>query len=279
LQWDTISLLSLLDVHVVLAYYDSAVKNTKQNDQITLQKLDNDFVLSKLREVANYKGNSREWNENEAKNLKNILTTAKESYAKISEKTKTYLHNSDAIDELINFAETPQKFIEFSRQKSSKAQAREFATIQPKEALDSDTKARVTITNALFGKYFFTCDETKIEENNVWLIEAKHSERNILPPENDIKDGLLKMMIYTNLRNVKIGRGNFEAKPALKLTSTKIVGNITSDANETEVANFFKANLFDVKMKVFLTKLFMEARENKFTIILEKGETSGESKK
>jgi VWFA-related protein len=274
LQWDTISLLSLLDVHVVLAYYDDAVKNTKQNDQITSQKLDNEFVLSKLREVSNYKGTSREWNENEAKNLKNIFTTAKESYAKISEKTKTYLHNSDAIDELISFAETPNKFIEFSRQKSSKAQDREFNTLQPKEALDSDTKARVTITNALFGKYFFTCDETKVEEKVVWLIEAKHSQRSILPSENDIKDGLLKMMIYTNLRNVKIGRGDFESKPALKLTSTKIVGNIKSDATEAEVANFFKANLFDVKMKVFLTKLLMEARENKFTIILESAEAT-----
>ncbi len=273
LQWDTISLLSLLDVHVVLAYYDDAIKNTKQNDQITSQKLDNEFVSSKLRELMNFKGTSREWNENEAKNLKNIFTTAKESYARISEKTKTYLHNSDAIDELINFAETPSKFIEFSRQKSSQAQDREFNTLQPKEALDSDTKARVTITNALFGKYFFTCDETKVEEKLVWLIEAKHSQRNILPSENDIKDGLLKMMIYTNLRNVKIGRGNFESKSALKLTSTKIVGNITSDASEAEVANFFKANLFDVKMKGFLTKLFTEARENKFVIILEKGET------
>jgi VWFA-related protein len=274
LQWDTISLLSLLDVHVVLAYYDDAVKNTKQNDQITSQKLDNDFVLSKLRELMKFSGTSREWNENEAKNLKNIFTTAKESYAKISEKTKTYLHNSDAIDELINFAEIPNKFIEFSRQKSSKAQDREFNTLQPKEALDSDTKARVTITNALFGKYFFTCDETKIEEKVVWLIEAKHSQRSILPSENDIKDGLLKMMIYTNLRNVKIGRGSFEAKPALKLTSTKIIGNITSDATEAEVTNFFKANLFDVKMKFFLTKLFQEARENKFTIILESAEAT-----
>jgi VWFA-related protein len=278
LQWDTISLLSLLDVYVVLAYYDDAIKNTKQNDQITSQKLDNEFVSSKLRELMNFKGTSREWNENEAKNLKNIFMTAKESYARISEKTKTYLHNSDAIDELINFAETPSKFIEFSRQKSSKAQDREFNTLQPKEALDSDTKARVTITNALFGKYFFTCDETKVEEKLVWLIEAKHSQRSVLPSENDIKDGLLKMMIYTNLRNVKIGRGNFESKSALKLTSTKIVGNITSDASETEVANFFKANLFDVKMKGFLTKLFQEARENKFTVILEKGETSATGK-
>ncbi|HEY0658523.1 MAG TPA: VWA domain-containing protein, partial [Pyrinomonadaceae bacterium] len=40
LQWDTVSLLSLLDVQVILAYYNSAEKNVKRSDQITLQKLD-----------------------------------------------------------------------------------------------------------------------------------------------------------------------------------------------------------------------------------------------
>lgn len=262
LQWDIISLLSLLDVHIVLAYYDEAVKNTKQKDQIKLQKLDNEFVLSKLREVLKFTGTSREWNENEVKNLKNILVTAKESYAGISEKTKTSLHNSDSIDELINFAETPQKFIEFSRQKSDKAQ-------MPKEAFESEN--RINITNTLFGQYFFTCDETKIEDDAVWLIETKHSKNSVLPSESDIKNGLLKMMIYANLRNVKFGRKSVESKSALKLTSSKIVGSITSDASKTEFADFCKANLLNVKTKEFLTELFREAKENKFTIILEKG--------
>ncbi len=273
LQWDTISLLSLLDVHIVLAYYNDAVKNTKQLDQITSQKLDEKYVSDKLREVLEFKGTSREWNETEAKNLKIILEKAKDSYKQISEKTKTYLHDSAALDELILFAETPQKFIEFSREKSQKAQDREFVTDQPKEALSTDTKGRVTITNSLFGKYYFTCDETKIEENTVFLIEAKHSQRSILPSENDIKDGLLKMMVYTNLKNVKIGKASFESKAALKLTSAKIKGNIASEATEPELLNFYKMNLFDPKMKEMIAKLFQEARENKFLIMLEYAET------
>jgi VWFA-related protein len=274
LQWDTISLLSLLDVHVVLAYYNDAVKNEKQFDQITSQKLDEKYVSDKLREVLAFKGTSREWNESEAKNLKSVLEKAKDSYKQISEKTKTYLHDSDSLDEMISFAETPQKFIEFSRGKSQRAQDREFVTDQPKEALSTDTKGRVTITNSLFGKYYFTCDETKIEEKTVYLIEAKHSQRSILPSENDIKDGLLKMMVYTNLKNVKIGNVSYESKAALKLTSVKIVGNITSDATEPELLNFFKVNLFDPKMKEMIAKLFQEARDNRFQIILEHAETA-----
>ncbi|MCU0238756.1 MAG: VWA domain-containing protein [Pyrinomonadaceae bacterium] len=274
IQWDTISLLNLLDVHVVLAYYNEATKNVKRPDQITNQKFDKDFITSKLKEIQDFNSTPSDWNERESQNLKNILQAAKESYKQISEKTKTALHDSGSLDELINYAETPQKFIEFSREKSQKAQGREFVTDQPKEALSTDTKGRVTITNSLFGKYFFTCDETKIEDGKVFLIEAKHSTRNILPSESDIKDGLLKMMFYTNLQNVRIGKNKFEAKAMLKLTSSKMVGSINSNVTAEELENFFKANLFDLKTKNLIKNLFQEAKENNFTIILEQAETA-----
>lgn len=195
LQWDTISLLSLLDVHLILAYYDSAEKNPKRADQITAQKFDNLYVSTRLNEIYNFKGTPREWNERETKQLKTIFEKAKLAYRKISKETKTYLHDEAVLDEMINYTSTPQKFIEFSRRRSQKAQAREFVTEQPKEALSTDTKAKVTINNALFGKYFFTCDETKIEPTTVYLIEAKHSQRSKFPSANDIKDGLIKMML------------------------------------------------------------------------------------
>jgi VWFA-related protein len=274
IQWDTISLLNLLDVHVVLAYYNEATKNVKRPDQITNQKFDKDFIASKLKEIENFDGSPSDWNERETQNLKNILQSAKDSYKQISEKTKTALHDSESLDELINYAETPQKFIEFSRKKSQDAQGREFVTDQPKEALATDTKARVTITNSLYGKYFFTCDETKIEDKTVFLIEAKHSNRNILPSEADIKDGFLKMMFYTNLQNVRIGKNKFESKAMIRLTSIKMVGSINSNATTEELENFYKANLFDPKAKELIKKLFQEAKENNFTIILEHAETA-----
>lgn len=52
LQWDTVSLLSLLNVHVVLAYYSEATKNAKRADQITNQKFDNNYILSRLNEIS-----------------------------------------------------------------------------------------------------------------------------------------------------------------------------------------------------------------------------------
>lgn len=269
LQWDTISLLSLLDVHVILAYYSEAEKNTKRPDQITAQKFDNNYIQARLKEVFDFEGSPRQWNERETKQLKPVFEKARAAYREISKKTNTYLHDETALNELITFAETPQKFIDFSRRKAQNAQSREFQTLQPKEALSTDTKGKVTIANALFGKYFFTVDETKIEPPLVYLIEAKHSQRALLPSKNDIKDGLIKMMLYTNLRRVKVGAKNFDYKVMIRLTSARLKGSITSDAKDEEQAKFFSANLIDAANREFLKKLFREARENKFTIVLE----------
>lgn len=274
LQWDTISLLSLLNVQVILAYYNSAEKNTKRNDQITSQKLDNTYIASRLKEVFEFKGTPREWNEREAKQLKVVFEKAKSAYAEISKQTKTYLHDSTALDEIIKFAETPQKFIEFSRAKSQTAQNREFLTEQPKEALSTDTKAKVTINNSLFGKYFFTCDETRIEAKTLYLIEAKHSQRAKFPSKNDIKDGLVKMMLYTNLTNVKIDKNPYNLRVQIRLTSNQLKGSINSDTPAENLEKFFADNNFASKDKEFFRQLFGEARENKFTVILEHAETA-----
>jgi len=56
LQWDTVSLLSLLDVRIILAYYSEAGKNAKRADRITAQKFDNNYITSRLNEVFNFKG-------------------------------------------------------------------------------------------------------------------------------------------------------------------------------------------------------------------------------
>jgi hypothetical protein len=273
LQWDTISLLGLLDVHVVLAYYNDATKNAKRGDQITQQKLDNNYVLARLNEIFSFKGTARDWNERETGELKGVFEKAKLAYREISKNTKTYLHDENALDEIIRFAETPQKFVMFSRLKAQKAQRRESQTKQPKEALSTDTKEKITIINALFGKYFFTVDETRREPKTVYLIEAKHSQRVRLTNESDIKDALIKMMIYTNLRNVRVGGKPLDFQIVLKLTSSKINGSINSTAKDEELAKYCSDNLLDYSQKEFLRKLFTEAQVNKFTVIMEKAET------
>lgn len=274
LQWDTISLLSLLDVHVVLAYYNEATKNAKRADQITGQKFDNDYIASRLKEIFDFKGTARDWNELETKRLKGTFEKAKFAYAEISKTTKTYLHDETALNQLIKLAENSNDFAQFSRNKSQRGQSRELESIQPKEALATDTKGGVTITNLAGGKYYLTCDETRVENKTLYLIEDKHSSRTILPSENDIKDGLLKMMLYTNLKNVRVGKNPVDEKAVLRLTSSKLVGSINSASSEEESAKFCEINKLEIAKRNLIGKLFDEARANKFTIILEHAETA-----
>ena len=110
-------------------------------------------------------------------------------------------------------------FLKLSRDLAKKAQYRESLTTQPKEAVNG-SKGTITIENYLGGLYFLTVDETLTKKDEICLIEAKHSSNNILPSADDIKDGLIKMALFTNLIEVKINNMLFKPKPILKLTSS-----------------------------------------------------------
>ena len=137
-----------------------------------------------------------------------------------------------------------------SRVLAEKAQRRERMTIQPKENL-SGTKAIITIQNYLGGFYYFTVDEVKVKGNNVFLIEGKHSKTNFLPSLEDIKDGLLKMILFTNFEDVKADRKNYNPIAVLKLT----------------VENHFNENQLSSSQREILKLLRKEAKVNDFQIV------------
>ena len=62
IQWDTVSLMSLLDVYVILAYYNKAVIHSSRKNKITDQEFDNDYVLDKIQEISHYHSSALHWN-------------------------------------------------------------------------------------------------------------------------------------------------------------------------------------------------------------------------
>jgi hypothetical protein len=68
LQWDTVSLMSLLDVFVIFAYYEKAEINPRFENKITNQQFDNKYILSKIKEIEQYHSSALHWNLNELKN-------------------------------------------------------------------------------------------------------------------------------------------------------------------------------------------------------------------
>lgn len=267
IQWDTVSLMSLLDVFVVFAYYNKADKHKTRENKITNQQFDNELVKQKIAEIKNYHSSALHWNLKEIEqSFPKLIQKAKSAYNDINKQLGIAFHNEQGIDRFANqFITGVKDFMQTSRQKAQEAQNREMQTIQPKEALSTLTKATITIENYLGGKYYFTTDEIKIENDKVFLIEAKHSKNSILPSIGDIKDGLLKMILYSNLNSVSINNKDYTAIPVLKLTSSKLSNDISQSEIETNIE-------LNKRQKAIIKKLFEEAKENGFEVIIRKAE-------
>lgn len=250
LQWDTISLMSLLGVYVVIAYYSDAKRSTRYRHKITNQRFDIDYIREQIKNILSYQSDALHWNLAHVDKVGRIGEKALESYAKISKKLKVEMHSRQTAEKrIIELLKGKDEFMKLSRMLAEKAQKRERLTIQPKENL-SGTKAIITIQNYLGGYYYFTSDEAEVKGNNIFLIEGKHSKNNSLPSLEDIKDGLLKMILFTNLEDVKIDNKKYNSVAVLKLT----------------VENHFSKNNLSNSQKEAFFILQKEAKENHFEL-------------
>lgn len=252
LQWDTISLMSLLGVYVVIAYYVNADRNPRYENKITNQRFDMQYIRNEINDLLSYQSDALHWNLSRVSEISQIAETALRSYDRISDKLGVRMHSREsALRRIMELRKGLEDFMNSSRQRAEKAQERESVTSQPKERLEG-TKAKITITNYLGGKYFFTCDEAEVHGNEVYLIEAKHTKTDDLPKIGDIKEGLLRMVLFTNLRNVIVDGQQRKPIPILKLTAAK------------------KQPSLDDRQRNTLEKLAKEARTNGFRIKINK---------
>jgi len=221
LQWDTVSLMSLLGVYVIISYYIDAEKNYQYPNKITSQRFDIQQVVNEIQNLLSYQSDALHWNLSQLEKAGEIGEKAIDSYLQISKKLGVKMHSLESAKERFRkLEEGKDAFLNLSRDLAEKAQKRESVTVQPKEKLEAGEKATITINNYLGGEYFFTCDEAKILDKDIFLIEGKHTIGKNFPSLNDIKDGLLKMILLTNLQDVKVNSQQFNSIPVLKLTTT-----------------------------------------------------------
>ncbi|HNY07481.1 MAG TPA: hypothetical protein PKL64_05265 [Bacteroidales bacterium] len=271
IQWDTISLMSLLDVYVIFAYYQKADIHPKLKYKVTNQEFDNDYIKEKIIEISNYHSSALHWNLKEIDDtLPFLIDKVKNAYSEIGAKLDVKFHNNNGIEIFKKqFIDGVSEFKLMSRQKAKNAQNREQKTLQPKEILSTATKATITIKNYLGGLYYFTTDEIIIKDNHLFLIEDKHTKKENLPKIGDIKDGLLKMILYCNLKNVMVNDVVYIPEPVLKLTSVKIKNKISSQDSLEKINQFLMANQFTDKEELLIKNLFRECNINHFTILIE----------
>ena len=276
LQWDTISLMSLFNVYAVLGFYEDAeqnIRNANKPNKITNQKLKSNFIYKQLEILSAYHQSALHWNLNQlnSENLLNIINKVKTSYKEISQKLKIKLHDSKNIDKFkINITKDREAFMQYSRYKAKNAQNREVLTLHNKESIGIGYKTKIEIENYLGGYYYFTIDDVLDKDNILYLIESKHSKDSILPSNDDIKDGLLKLMIYNNLCEVRDSKTKRNFKIVLRLTSNKLKSNIELPNDNLE--SFIKSNQLNKKQIEIIYKLNSECKENKFYIWFQKAQ-------
>ncbi|MDW8003984.1 MAG: hypothetical protein RMI04_04165 [Thermofilaceae archaeon] len=221
LQWDTVSLMSLLGVYVIISYYSNASRNPRFENKITEQRFDINHIKNEIIKLLFYQSDALHWNLSQLENVGEIGKKALDSYRVISQKLSVEMHSWDSAEKRIKqILKGKETFMKLSRRLAEKAQRRERVTTQPKEHLKG-VKATLTVKNYIGGFYYFTCDEVEIHGNDLYLIEGKHSKEKELPSVRDIKDGLLRMVLFTNLENVEIEGKRYNPIPILKLTTAR----------------------------------------------------------
>lgn len=165
LQWDTVSLMSLLGVYVIVSYYKDAVRNTQYANKITNQRYDTSHIKDEITNLLSYQSDALHWNLSQLDKAGEIAEKSLEAYSEISKRLGVEMHSvSSARDRIRELLQGKEAFLKMSRDLAKQAQARETVTEQPKEKLEGE-KATITITNYLGGKYFFTCDEVELHGN------------------------------------------------------------------------------------------------------------------
>ena len=151
LQWDTVSLMSLLGINVIISYYIDAVNSTRYRHKITGQQFDIQQIQSELKRLFHYKSDSLHWNLEQTDKIGELGERAINSYQNISERLNVEMHSLDrARNKIQQLSENRDEFMSTSRGLAKKAQHRESLTEQPKERV-SGTKAILTIKNYLGG--------------------------------------------------------------------------------------------------------------------------------
>jgi hypothetical protein len=267
----TFSWMNLMNVHIVLAWYEDAKKVTAK-DKITNQALNVENVTEKLIEISQFHSNALHWNTNHFEtDFEQIYLSAVESYERISEKENVVMHKArDHLDTLENFKVNNQFCLEtFKRVTLSRSHAaalRETVTVHKLESLGEDDKGIFSIINYQGGEYYLTADEIYWENDQLVIQESKNTTKKKFPSPGDIKDGLFKLILFTNMERVDVDdRTDVPFVTRLKLTGN-LTGHLFLPNSTNRVSNFCRENHLKPNDQKTITLLNQEAGMNDFQI-------------
>ncbi len=115
LQFDTVSLMSLLDVYLIIGYYVNAEPNNQFPDKITNQRYDAHFLLNEIQKLPIFHQSALHWNMGQVAKIGVIGEKAIDSYLQIEKKLGRKMHSPDAAREHIReIRESKESFLNYS---------------------------------------------------------------------------------------------------------------------------------------------------------------------
>ncbi len=264
----TLSRMNLMNVYILLSWYESAKPHASLPNRITEQRLNNAFVRERILEVKRYKSTALHWNCMHFKrDFENVFRNAVECYQRIGKRYNVVMNSAEnhlkILEKyLVNGEFSIDAFRESSVPRSASAARRESMTTHELEHLADGGKATFELKNYLGGIYHVTADEVYWENDTLIIQESKNSGRGRLPSLTDIQDGLFKNILFYNVDELYLGDNQIKFMTRLKLT-----GNVKDtlklpDDDLTAIARFADRNELRPAKRELIELLHKETAAN-----------------
>jgi hypothetical protein len=269
IQFSTISWMNLFDIYIVLAYYESAVRNSRagqsKRNKISKQSFSPDFVERQILDILKYKNSALHWNFNLLEtSFVDIYRKALDSYQVISRQTGIKMHDRKAQEKYLEKVKANfDDFKNLSLSGSKNASIREAAVVHHNEHLSDGSKVRLNIRNYLGGVYYLTADEVIKEGDRYVIQESKNSTKGSLPSLDDIKDGLFKIALFSNIDALLLEGQKVDFTVRLKLTGKDIYGTLFMPCSSCELDRFITENRLNERRAKVIRGLYDECLYNK----------------
>ena len=244
MTFTTLSRMNLMNVHIVLTWYDSAQPHDRFPNRIRDQQLNQQFVLDRLREIKRYKLSAHHWNEMHfARDYEMLFRRAVESYQEIGRRHGLVMHPAENHLRLLEKAMVDGRFnidafAEQSSKRSSRSTKSEAVTLHELEHLSDGRKASFDLNNFLGGRYHLTADEVFWEGDRLIVQESKNNSRGALPSLAATQDGLFKNILFMNIGKLVLEDSEVQFETRVKLTGI-LEGRLRLPADDRRVITSF----------------------------------------
>ncbi len=264
----TLSRMNLMNIYIVLTWYESAVPKENTNDKITDFRFNSKWVSDRILDIKKYRKSALHWNVSHfARHFEYVFRQAVQCNQEIAKRYDVELHSSSnhlaalkryIVDGRFDLG----AFAEHSSRKSSASAKSEAMTVHELEYLDRKSKAYFELENLIGGKYFLTADGVFWERGKLVIQESKNSSKGKLPSLADIQEGLFRNILFSNINELYFNESFVEFTTRLKLTG-RLQGKLNLPLQDNNVIDVFaKKNNLTQKQKHLLMLLNDEANTN-----------------